>query len=179
MNDIEIWKLIGIGEYAISNLGNVKSKNGTRQLKPSLNKQGYLTVCITDNGIKKTTKIHKLVMTTFLGDRPNGCDIDHIDRCRTNNKLTNLRYCTRQQNCMNTCRTRRDILETDPKKRKRIIMTEWFNKNQDYVKQYKLTNKEKISEKMKQYRLANIEKLKEYKKEYYLKHKQQATPCDA
>lgn len=172
MNDIEIWKPIGIGDYAISNLGNVKGKDGKRMLKPAVNKKGYLTVCIMNNGKKQTTKIHKLVMVTFVGDRPTGCDIDHIDRCKTNNKLTNLRYCTRQQNCMNTCRTRWDILETDPIKRHKLIRDDWVKKNSDYMKQYILTNKEKISQRMKAYRLANIEKLKEYKKQYYLNKKQ-------
>ena len=44
------------------------------------------------------------VSLAFIGERPEGFDIDHIDGVRGNNQPSNLRYCTRQENSDNTVR---------------------------------------------------------------------------
>jgi hypothetical protein len=48
---------------------------------------------------KKTIYIHTLVAESFLGVRPEGMVIDHIDGDKSNNHLTNLRYATVAENC--------------------------------------------------------------------------------
>lgn len=48
---------------------------------------------------KKTIYIHTLVAETFLGIRPEGMVIDHIDSEKSNNNLSNLRYTTVSENC--------------------------------------------------------------------------------
>lgn len=48
---------------------------------------------------KKTIYIHTLVAETFLGVRPEGQVIDHIDGDKSNNHLSNLRYTTVAENC--------------------------------------------------------------------------------
>ena len=59
----EIWRWISGYEnlYQISNFGRVKSFNGKwvmeKILKPSLQKNGYLTVSLRKNGTLKTAKI--------------------------------------------------------------------------------------------------------------------------
>lgn len=55
---------------------------------------GYLQVSI--NG--KNYLVHSIVAEAFLGERPNGMEIDHIDRNRTNNDVKNLRYVSRIEN---------------------------------------------------------------------------------
>lgn len=45
--------------------------------------------------------VHSLVAQAFLGDRPKGMVIDHIDGNRFNNHYTNLRYCTQKENMNN------------------------------------------------------------------------------
>lgn len=120
----EIWKDIGIKKYAVSNLGNVRGSDGIRLLKPKTD-NGYRFVTMYKDGIRKHRTIHSLVMEAFVGERPNGYEIDHINRMRDDNRLNNLRYCTRSENNLNTCRTRTDIKETDPILRRKILRRQY------------------------------------------------------
>ena len=103
----EITKSInGFPNYFISNLGNIyKNKNGSLvKLLPRPNKDGYLRIGLT-NGTKRNSgnfnntrknktfqlPIAKLVVQAFIGDKPKGYQIDHIDCDRTHNYSTNLR----------------------------------------------------------------------------------------
>lgn len=97
------------GEYEISNFGRVKSltrvvSNGRggvlhvegRILNFSPNSNGYLYARFRTERKKKY--IHHLVAEHFIGERPAGAHIDHIDGNRTNNDVANLRYCTPKEN---------------------------------------------------------------------------------
>lgn len=46
--------------------------------------------------------IHELVAETFIGKRPTGMVIDHINRNKQDNHVRNLRYCTRLENAHNS-----------------------------------------------------------------------------
>lgn len=46
--------------------------------------------------------VHKLVAECFIGPRPNGFVIDHIDRNKLNNSVSNLRYVSVSTNTANT-----------------------------------------------------------------------------
>lgn len=96
------------GLYQISNLGRVKSlpkpcRNNSiskeKILKPRINDNGYCVVDLYKNKKRKVFRIHKLVMHTFIG-KNESLDINHIDGNKTNNKLSNLEYCTRQENML-------------------------------------------------------------------------------
>jgi hypothetical protein len=53
--------------------------------------------CIKRKG--KTIYLHTLVAESFIGVRPDGMVIDHIDGVKSNNCSTNLRYTTVSENC--------------------------------------------------------------------------------
>jgi hypothetical protein len=119
----EIWKQCGESKicfYEVSNLGNVRSitkvNKKERFLKGSPDIGNYLRITIN-----KSIFIHTLVITTFIGQKLKGLEIDHIDRNTQNNRLDNLRYCTHSENIRNRDYYRTDILEEDPKERHRII----------------------------------------------------------
>ena len=92
------------GLYAIDDSGNVLSyKCGrTKVLKPSIDTAGYYKVGLHKDKVQKTFRIHSLVAKIFLPDFEEGLDIDHIDRNRLNNTISNLRMVTRQENMFNT-----------------------------------------------------------------------------
>lgn len=48
---------------------------------------------------RKTATCHSLVARAFFGERPVGYDIAHLDDDKTNNRLSNLEYQTKSQNC--------------------------------------------------------------------------------
>ena len=106
----EIWKDIeGYNGYQVSDLGRIKSLSRLvntgcsgkrfvkgRVLKPWVNANGYLTVCLN----RKTKTIHVLVSIAFLGHKPCGHGIvtDHINNVKTNNSVSNLQLITSREN---------------------------------------------------------------------------------
>ena len=112
-------------DYEISNFGNCRRmlKNGKYlYIKGSIQNRGYRYFQINRKGKRTNTLFHHLVAKTFLGERPEGLVIDHIDRNKLNNNVSNLRYITFQENLKNCDRYRDDIKETDPKKRATLLM---------------------------------------------------------
>lgn len=74
------------------------SRGKPRKPRPVIvpDKQGYLVVCVDS----KHQKVHRIVWLMEYGFWPKG-NIDHIDGNRTNNKLSNLRDVTFEQNAHN------------------------------------------------------------------------------
>jgi len=93
---MEIWKQFKNTEYYISNLGEVKNSYG-KLLKTFPAPNGYKRIKIIIEGKRKVFMVHRLVAETFIGDI-NNLVIDHIDRNKTNNNVTNLRIVTVKEN---------------------------------------------------------------------------------
>lgn len=81
---------------------NVKSK---KQLKITLDfhhsEKGYYFVWPHVKGKLYRRSVHSLVAECWLGDKPDGYEIDHIDRNSHNNDYRNLRYVTKSQQMKN------------------------------------------------------------------------------
>ena len=105
MTDTEEWKQIpNFENYEVSNLGKVRNKKTKRILKPC-NNGGYLYVGLRCNGSAKTFKIHQLVGLCFIENPNNRQQINHIDKDRTNNNISNLEWCTAAENNAHKCLT--------------------------------------------------------------------------
>lgn len=102
---IEVWRDVKgyEGKYQVSNLGRVKSLNYHRENKEKImigNKvgRGYKRVLLSKNGKTKNFLIHRLVYTAFVGNVPDGFQIDHRDNNPENNRLDNLQLLTVSEN---------------------------------------------------------------------------------
>lgn len=89
------------GSYQVSNFGNVlalRYHQGrfSRVLKPKTDKYGYLCVRLSRKGVGKCFTIHRLVMLTFKGK--SNLTVNHIDKNKINNKLSNLEYMSNKDN---------------------------------------------------------------------------------
>ena len=93
----------GFTDYAADKHGNIYSLkfNKIRKLRPADNGHGYLHVSLAINGKQKTFNLHKLIAKTFLKNYNEDLEVDHIDRCKSNNSLDNLRMVTRSENRQN------------------------------------------------------------------------------
>ena len=83
-------------------LRNVKSKKHLKiKLDHHHSEKGYYMSFVNIKGKIIRVPIHRAVAECWLGDRPDGYVIDHIDRNTRNNHYTNLRYCTVSENMKN------------------------------------------------------------------------------
>lgn len=89
------------GMYQVSDLGRVRShKSGEwRVMRARNNGTGYLQVQLWKNGKRKFTYVHRLVAQAFIPNRDESkTQINHIDECKQNNRVSNLEYCTARYN---------------------------------------------------------------------------------
>lgn len=119
----EVWRDIPgyEGRYQASNLGRIKSLerkvNGknhyTNQsfertipetiLRPGrFCKNGHVSVVLGRGTAGKP--VHQLIMKTFVGEPPEGCEVLHINGDPTDNRLENLRYGSRTDNILDVYR---------------------------------------------------------------------------
>ncbi len=105
-----IWAQIkGYTNYQISICGKVKKVKTNRILKPGKNTKGYLFVSLSKNNHSTSVDIHRLVAVHFLPNIDDELCVDHKDNDRTNNTISNLRWCTNQKNCFNRSLNRNNI----------------------------------------------------------------------
>ena len=83
-------------------LRNVKSKKHILiKLDFHHNKSGYYMAFVCIKNKVHRVPIHRIVAECWLGDKPEGMEIDHIDRNSQNNHYTNLRYVTHSEDLKN------------------------------------------------------------------------------
>lgn len=103
---VEHWRsVVGYeGSYEISDQGRLRSrmraKNrradaGWRLLTPGVGAKGYRRyVLISPDGSKRNWPEHHLVLTAFVGPRPEGLECCHNNGNPSDNRLSNLRWDT-------------------------------------------------------------------------------------
>lgn len=87
------------GLYQVSSFGRILSTSSQSLVPQSLGKNGYAIFNITKDGKRHLLYVHSTVAKTFIGPRSQKMDCCHIDGCRTNNRVENLRWGTRKENC--------------------------------------------------------------------------------
>ena len=115
----EEWRdLVGFEEkYMVSSMGRFFSKERIvrsneltsnpykivrrKLLHPSETNHGYLKITFYVDGGPKTFSAHRLIAKTFIPNPNNRPMIDHIDRNRKNNCVSNLRWCDISENMNN------------------------------------------------------------------------------
>jgi hypothetical protein len=90
------------GLYFVSDLGRIRSARryrvSGRILKPSAAGDGYRKVTLCGGGARIARYVHELVLTHFVGPRPDGMEVAHNNGRRDDNRLANLRWDTRSGN---------------------------------------------------------------------------------
>ncbi len=69
-------------------------------MTPSLMSNGYLTVTLWRDGRQHNMLAHRLVVTAFIGEQPDGEEVRHRDGDRLNNSADNLEWGTRSANIL-------------------------------------------------------------------------------
>lgn len=88
--------------YLVSDSGDIRSlpRNTTRGglLKQKISTRGYPAVALVQNGKQATHEVHRLVALAFLGPRPRGMEVRHLNGDPLDGRLVNLAYGTRSEN---------------------------------------------------------------------------------
>lgn len=88
----------GFPSFEVSSDGQVRRK-GRPPSKLQPNPLGYVYAYLgLVNGRQPKKLVHVLVAEAFLGERPEGFEVDHIDRNRANNCAANLRWLPWREN---------------------------------------------------------------------------------
>ena len=98
INNLEQWlRIDGFPNYMVSSVGRVMNIRTFRVLKPWLCKD-YLSISLCSNGDVSFKTIHRLVANAFILNLTNLPCVDHKDRNSLNNHISNLRWCTKEEN---------------------------------------------------------------------------------
>ena len=99
----EIWKDIEgyEGKYMVSSLGRVRSVRKDVILTPNTNNSGYMMVHLKNDGQRKCKLIHRLVAEAFIPNPNNKPCCDHINACKTDNRVENIRWVSHKENSNN------------------------------------------------------------------------------
>lgn len=109
---LEYWKNIpGFDRYQASYSGKIRHLGKVRQygfgvfgwmppqfVKARDNGYGYLKVCLAEYGKQHDVYAHILIAKTFIPNPENLPEINHKNTIKGDNSVSNLEWCTRQQN---------------------------------------------------------------------------------
>lgn len=94
----EIWKMCSdFDMYEVSNLGQVRNKKTKRILREAT-QGGYKCVGLMLNDEIKSCRVHRLVAKEFIENPENKPQVNHKDKNRSNNIVSNLEWTTAKEN---------------------------------------------------------------------------------
>jgi len=102
----EIWKPVKDWEnkYKVSNLGRVMNIETGTIRKLTRTKKGYERICFRRNNTMYNVRIHRLVGEAFIDNPLGKPQINHKNEIKSDNRVTNLEWCTDEENKLHSGR---------------------------------------------------------------------------
>ena len=136
--------------YGLNDNNEIVNIKTGRVKSISTTQTGYQNMCLYYDGKKHTTYVHRFIAEIYMGECPEGYEIDHLDGDITNNDISNLEYVTSTEN--------------QYRARNKYSDTRGVNKSNGYYRLYYNNTYIKGSN------CKTLEEIKEFKKEYDKKH---------
>jgi len=100
---MEDWRIINdFPNYSVSNFGNVMNTTTNKRMKLNVN-TGYHHVSLVNDVGQKTFTVHRLLAISFIENPENKPEVNHKDKNKLNNNLSNLEWNTRLENNKHRC----------------------------------------------------------------------------
>lgn len=108
------------GNYLVYQDGRVYSINRNIFLKPAYDERGYLRIGLSNNGVSKTYKLHRLIAEMFIPKINGKNQVNHINGIKDDNRVENLEWCNNAENQqhawdngLNTSSYKKVVLDTN------------------------------------------------------------------
>ena len=100
---MEEWKVVpDFPAYSVSTFGNVRTTHKNRNALLVLkDRRDYKVVKLCNKGVEKTYQVHRLVALAFIPILEGKNCVDHINRNKHDNNVSNLRWVNHSENGLN------------------------------------------------------------------------------
>jgi hypothetical protein len=102
-------EVINYSNYTIHPDGTIYSKNYKDFLKPLVHDKGYFKCELYNGNTVRKAFIHRIVAEHYIPNPNNYTQVDHINRIKTDNNVSNLRWVSQRENQHNKVNNRQHI----------------------------------------------------------------------
>jgi len=108
---VEMRPVVGYeGLYSVTPCGMVwshpsKTRSKGKFLRQNTQKNGYVSVVLSKNGVGKTVKIHRIVAQAYIACDKSGLVVNHKDGNKSNNVVDNLEWTSPKKNTIHAWST--------------------------------------------------------------------------
>lgn len=132
-----LWGLLEVSDHGrLKKQGTNTYKNMNQILKCTQTAFGYLRMHTSINGQEFNLPVHRIVAETWCPNPDNKPYIDHINAVRNDNRASNLRWVTTQENCQNPIY----VKKLRKRKQRELLKHDWMaevNKKKCYIENRK------------------------------------------
>lgn len=126
----------------VSNTGKVESLITKHEYVTQDNGRGYLSVSARHKGVVVREYVHRMVAKTFIENKDNKPEVNHIDFNKSNNHVDNLEWVTKKENMQHNVKGNRvNTIKANDYTRQPIIVYDIMNKTYYYFKDSKTGSK--------------------------------------
>lgn len=102
--------------YSVTEDGRVFNNKTGRELKGACTGDGYRQICLRKDNGRNLHYVHRLVAQAYILNPDNKPQVNHKDMDKANNHISNLEWCTHQENVQHAWDNGRVVSDEDRRK---------------------------------------------------------------